>query len=287
MMPRFIDMRLRPPIPAWTSGPTFKTAMYYPRKVPNFRGARSAWTESMDLLFEEMDSTGIHRGVVMGRAAAGQLGGVGNQAIVQTVERWPDRFVGFVGVDLENIASSLVEAKEFFGHPGIRGVSIEPGSSVKPRLADDRQLDPIYQACADAGLPVSISLSGLLSALAGHDLSWCDPIPVQRMAMRYPTLKIIVSHAAWPWAEQMVVAALTCPNIYVSPDLYIAKRSMPCARTYIDAANCFLGDRMLFGTAYPTLNHEEAVRDFLGMGLDPAVLDKVAYANAARLLRID
>lgn len=287
MTHRFIDMRLRPPIPDWTQGPTFQTAMYYPRHVPNFRGARSAWMESMDLLFDEMDSAGIRWGVVMGRASSGKLGGVGNEAITRTIDKWPDRFVGFVSVDLENIASSLAEAKGLFAHRGIRGVSIEPGSSTTPRLADDNVLDPIYQACIDADLPVSISLSGLLSALAGHDLNWCSPIPVQRLAIRFPQLKIIVSHASWPWAEQMVVAALTCPNIYVSPDLYIAKRNIPCARTYIDAANCFLGDRTLFGTAYPTLNLEEAVRDFLEMGLDPAIVEKVSYGNAARLLRID
>jgi predicted TIM-barrel fold metal-dependent hydrolase len=174
-----------------------------------------------------------------------------------------------------------------FAHRGIRGVSIEPGSSATPRASDDPILDPIYEACIDANLPVSISLSGLLSALAGHDLNWCSPIPVQRLAMRYPQLKIIVSHASWPWAEQMVVAALTCPNIYVSPDLYLAKRHIPCAKTYVDAANCFLGDRTLFGTAYPTLNLEEAVRDFLEMGLEPSIVDKVAYGNAARLLGID
>lgn len=279
-----IDMRLRPPIPEWVSGPTFQTAMYYPRKVPGFNGARSAWLESMDLLFEEMDSARVRYGVIMGRAASGQLGGVGNSAIVNAVARWPERFVGFLGVDLENIAESLAEVRELSGRPGIRGISIEPGSSATPRLADDAALTPIYETCLQRGLPVSISLSGLLSALAGHDLSWCSPIPVQRVAFRYPELKIIVSHAAWPWAEQMATIGLTCPNIYVSPDLYIAKKYMPCARTYVDAANCFLEDRMLWGTAYPTRPLGECIRDFLEMDWRPEIVGKILYGNAAKLL---
>ena len=77
MRVRAIDMRLRPPIPEWISGPTFKTAMWYPRNVSKFQGARSAWAESMDILFEEMDTTGVRYGVVMGRASSGQLGGGG------------------------------------------------------------------------------------------------------------------------------------------------------------------------------------------------------------------
>jgi hypothetical protein len=59
---------------------------------------------------------------------------------------------------------------------------------------------------------------------------------------------------------------------------------MPCARTYVDAANCYLADRMLFGTAYPTRPLDESVEDFLGMGWSPTIVDKILYDNAARLL---
>src|SRR5665213_1194730 len=112
---RCIDMRLRPPIPEWVNGSTFKTAMYYPRTLNAFKGARSAWQESMDVLFEEMDSSGIRYGVVMGRASSGKLGGVGNSAIVSAVRKWPDRFVGFLAIDLENMAASLVETRALIG----------------------------------------------------------------------------------------------------------------------------------------------------------------------------
>jgi uncharacterized protein len=286
MTSRIIDMRLRPPIPEWTSGPTFHTAMYYPRKVPGFLGARSAWTESMDDLFMEMDEAGISIGVVMGRAAFGNLGGVGNEAIVSTVKKWPDRFVGFLGTDLENVNRSVGELRELTKSPGIKGVSIEPGSAKTPRLSDDPAIDPIYDLCEEFDLPVSISLSALLSALAGHDLSWCSPIPVQRVAMRRPNLKIIVSHAAWGWSEQMVTIALTCPNIFVSPDLYTATASMPGARNYVDAANLFLASRTLFGTAYPTKPLVESVRDFRNMGWRADIVDRILWDNAAKLLKL-
>jgi len=41
---------------------------------------------------------------------------------------------------------------------------------------------------------------------------------------------------------------------------------------------------MLFGTAYPTRPLDECVHDFLGMGWNPAIVDKILYDNAARLL---
>jgi predicted TIM-barrel fold metal-dependent hydrolase len=260
--------------------------MYYPRKVPGFLGARSAWTESMDDLFLEMDESGVRIGVVMGRAAFGDLGGVGNEAIVATVKKWSSRFVGFLGVDLENIGRSVSELRELIRAPGIKGVSIEPGSSKTPRHSDDPAIDPVYDLCEEFNVPVSISLSALLSALAGHDLSWCSPISVQRVAMRRPNLKIIVSHAAWGWSEQMVTIALTCPNIFVSPDLYAATASMPGRQNYVDAANLFLSSRTLFGTAYPTKPLVESVRDFRDMGWRPEIVDKILWDNAASLLNI-
>ncbi|MGE0852693.1 MAG: amidohydrolase family protein [Hyphomicrobiaceae bacterium] len=285
-MPGIIDMRLRPPIPEWTAGNTFKTAMYYPRRVPGFPGARSAWTESMDELFKEMDEAGVTYGVVMGRSAFGELGGVGNSAIVNTVEKWPKRFVGFLGTDLSRLPEAIAELRDLARHSGIRGISIEPGSAQTPMHSDDSKLHPIYELCGELDLPVSISLSGLLSQLAGHDMSWASPISVQRVAMRYPKLKIIVSHAAWPWSELMVSIALGNENTYVSPDLYAATRSMPGARNYVDAANLYLGKRTLFGTAYPTRPLDDALRDFRAMGWRPDIIDDILWNNAASLLRI-
>lgn len=288
MMPPIIDMRLRPPIPAWTRGSVFKTAMHYPRHFFTFKGARSAWTESVDVLFEEMDSAGIKYGVLMGRASsgAGNLGGVENREIVEAVTTYSDRFLGFLGVDLDNIEVGLAEIREYASVPNVKGISIEPGSGKVPRWSDDASLTPIYELALEYDLPVSISLSGLLSALAGHDITWSSPVSIQRVAQRYPALKIIVSHAAWPYADEMIVVALACPNIYVSPDLYASTAGMICADSYVKGANLFLEDRMLFGTAYPVKDIQESLRDFLQMGWRQDIIPKVLWGNAAKLLKI-
>jgi len=288
MMPPIIDMRLRPPIPAWVRGTVFKTAMHYPRKFTTFKGARSAWLESVEILFEEMDVAGIRYGVLMGRASSGSgnLGGVANKEIVDAVAENPDRFLGFLGVDLDDVPSGLAEIKEFHNETNIKGISIEPGSARVPRWCDDPILDPIYELALELDLPVSISLSGLLSALAGHDITWSSPVSIQRVARRYPELKIIVSHAAWPYADEMVVVALASPNIYVSPDLYSATKGMIGADTYVKGANMFLEERTLFGSAYPVKDIPETVSDFLEMGWRQEIIPKILYANAAKLLKL-
>ncbi|MBK8007894.1 MAG: amidohydrolase [Rhizobiales bacterium] len=282
-------MRLRPPIPAWTKGSVFRTAMHYPRHLVSFKGPRSAWLESLDMLFEEMDSACIKYGVLMGRAAsgAGTLGGVANRDIVEAVAKWPDRFLGFLGIDLEAIPQGLAEVREFARATNIKGISIEPGSGIRPRWSDDESLNPIYEIAEEFDLPVSISLSGLLSALGGHDINWSRPVSIQRAAQKYPKVKFIVSHAAWPYAEEMVVVALACPNIYMSPDLYGATVGMIGADTYVKGANMFLEDRTLFGSAYPTKDLQEAVRDLLALGYRQDIIPKILWHNAAKLLKIE
>ena len=289
MMPPIVDMRLRPPIPAWTRGSVFRTAMHYPRHMISFKGARSAWLEDLDILFEEMDSAGIRYGVLIGRASAGagSLGGVENREIVEAVETHADRFLGFLGIDLDNIERGLAQGREYASVANIRGISIEPGSAREPRWSDDPSLDPVYEIAADYDLPVSISLSGLLSVLGGHDMNWSRPVSIQRAAQRHPDVTFIVSHAAWPYAEEMVVVAMACPNIYVSPDLYAATREMICAETYVKGANLFLEDRTLFGSAYPVRDIQDALRDFLDMGWRPDIVPKILYRNAARALKLD
>ena len=289
MMPPIVDMRLRPPIPAWTRGSVFRTAMHYPRQMISFKGARSAWLEDLDLLFQEMDSAGIRYGVLIGRASsgAGNLGGVENSEIVEAVTTYSDRFLGFLGVDLDDIDKGLAEIREYAAVENIKGISIEPGSARKPRWSDDPSLDPIYEIALEYDLPVSISLSGLLSVLGGHDITWSSPLSIQRVAQKYPDLKIVVSHAAWPYAEEMVVVALACPNIYVSPDLYASTKGMICADTYVKGANMFLEDRTLFGTAYPVKDIQDSLRDFLDLGWRQDIIPKVLYGNAAKLLKLD
>lgn len=289
MLPPIIDMRLRPPVEAWTRGSVFRTAMHYPRHCVSFKGARSAWLEDVDILFEEMDSAGVKYGVAMGRASsgAGNLGGVSNKEIVQLLDKYPKRFLGFLGVDLEAIPESLAEIRELAHARGVKGISIEPGSGRVPRWSNDKSLDPMYELALELKLPVSISLSGLLSALAGHEITWSRPSSIQMVAQRYKDLKIIVSHAAWPYADEMVVVALACPNIYVSPDLYASTAGMICADSYVKGANLFLEDRTLFGTAYPVRDIQDSVRDFLDLGWRKDIVHKVLYTNAAKLLNVE
>lgn len=270
-------MRLRPPIPGFLECGIYKESPYYPTRL-GFPRPESATKRSLDLLMAEMDTAGVAVGVVMGRNGS-QLGSVSNREIAEFVEGNP-RFVWFAGLDVADVPSALDEMRTLSGAEGLKGYAIEPGLAVPPIKADDPSLDPIYEACAAAGSVISISLSPMM----GPDLSYSDPVAVQHVARRFPELRIVVSHAAWPWVHQMLGVAFACPNVYVSPDLYMNAIDMPGARDFARAANLFLDTRLLYGSAYPSRPIVESVAAFRDLPIDPGVKERVLFTNACELL---
>ena len=284
---KIIDMRLRPPLKSWVTTAQFtEGTAYYPTRH-GYPRPKSVKTQSMQDLLAEMDEAGITWGVIMGRQSAPPHGAVPNDEITEALNQHPQRFVALAGIDLRDIEAGVREIERTARIKGYVGASIEPGATFTPMYSDDRRLYPIYERCQDLGLPLSITLSGYLSAMAGHDLSYGSPSPVLKAARDFPRLKIIVSHAAWPNIMPMMEVAFIRDNVYVSPDLYLNGVNTPGAHEYIRAAHFFLADRLLFGTAYPSRPLKESVEAFMQWDLAPELREKILYRNAARVLGIE
>ena len=284
---QIIDMRLRPPLKSWVKTAQFtEGTAYYPTRL-GFPRPKSVKTQSIDDLLAEMDEAQITWGVIMGRQSAPPHGSVPNDEITAALKAHPKRFVALAGIDLRDIDAGIRELERTAKIKGYCGASIEPGAAHEAMYADDRRLYPLYARCQELDLPMSITLSGYIAAMVGHDLSYGSPTPLYKVARDFPRLKIIVSHAAWPNVMPMMEVAFIRDNVYVSPDLYMNGINTPGAHEYIKAAQFFLGDRLLFGTAYPSRPLKESVKAFLEWKLPRELQDKVLYRNAARLLRIE
>jgi len=69
-------------------------------------------------------------------------------------------------------------------------------------------------------------------------------------------------------------------TISVVPDMY---QFLPGSEVFVQAANGFMGDQLLFGSSYPFRPIRQSIDDFLVLGFRGKVLDKLLYGNAARL----
>jgi uncharacterized protein len=276
---KIIDLRCRPPAAGFET-----MALYWDKeriaqmgRDIGFEPAPSYLANAIDLCIAEMDDAGVSTGVVTGRLSGKRLGRVENAAIVDLVCAYPGRFWGMGGVDLDDMVAAKRQVEEAISNPHLCGAVFESGCAENPRYADDPEFTPLFGACEDAGLPVLLMAGGN----AGPDLSYSNPIQVDRLAARHPKLQIVAAHGSWPWVNEILGVAYRRKNVWVSPDMYVF---LPGGQMYVDAANTYLQDRFLFGTAYPALPFGSTVERFLNLPFRETVRPKLLYENARRLL---
>lgn len=273
-----IDFRLRPPASGFLDARIYKRQDIsggFTRKL-GFEIPPSAKAKSIDMMFAEMDAAGITKGVMVGRNTS-VLGAVPNADVAELQRKFPDRLCAVASIEPTNRREAMRQLDEALSL-GMKIINMEPGMLADPMHLDDRRLYPIYAVCEDKGLPVILMGGGS----AGPDVSYTSPEHIDRVCADFPSLKVISSHGSWPWAQQIIHVAFRRPNLYISPDMYLY--NLPGMDDYIRAANGFLADRFLFGTAYPLCPLVEYTEWFLNLPFKKEVLPRILYKNAAELL---
>lgn len=279
---RVIDFRLRPPYGG------FRNLIAYSNIERSARLARELGLEqppsvrdfSMDKLLQEMDAADVRYGVVTGRTGT-VLGSVENSVIEALMADHPGRFIGVAYITPHDRRAAIAEIDRCMA-AGFKAVVLEPGLADPPLHMDDGRLYPIYAHLEDNRIPLILMSGGN----AGPDITYTSPEHLDRVARDFPDLTIVAAHGGWPWTSQILHMCFRRPNIILSPDMYMFG-GLPGAMDYINAANGFMADRIIFGSAYPLMPVGGAVQAFLNFPLKPEVIDRVMYANAVRVLGIE
>lgn len=277
-----IDFRIRPPSRGFLEMGIYKDLSRVARYTSNFgmELSPSVLGYSMDLLFDEMKSAGIDMGVIPGRKGAAYLGQISNDDIIAILDEFPGKFIGICGIDASNKQESLEEIERTVVNGPLKAVGLEPGCQTLPMHCDDPRAYPIYEYCAKHKIPVLIMGGGG----NGPDSTYSMPQHIEHVCVDFPDMTVINTHGGFPWVTETLFMAMRRPNLYICPDMYMF--NMPGTADYIQAANFFLQDRFIFGTAYPFINLNIAVQMFKSMPFKPEVLEKVFYKNALKALNI-
>lgn len=288
-----IDFRSRPPYKGFvTEGNFFPRPMEddfkHPMDVPAvYRLTAGSDIESarhgdFDLYMKELEVSGIDMQVIHGRMVRPGMARVNNDDVCQLGVLFPERFVCFPAVDPADPKEAVREIHRCVEKYQVKGIALEPGWAMPPVQVDDASLNPIYETCKELGLIVSFTLS----VLAGEDLTCCHPLPLQRMAKRFPDLTITVAHGCWPYVAEFLAVAMVCPNIYFYPDFFLVTPDMPFAEQFIKAANSYMKYRMMFASSYPVRGMKQSLDRFRQLPFDEGVLELLLSENARRILKL-
>ncbi len=212
---------------------------------------------------------------------------ISNAETADWVRKYPDTFVGFGSVDPWK-GKTAVEEVQRCADMGLRGMKFQQASQAF--CPSNSRFFPIYESCARLNLPV-IFHTGTTAIGAGTPggggliLEYCRPIPyIDEVAARYPELRIIMAHPAWPWHDEQLAVLRHKANVYMDLSGW-APKYFP--ESVVHNANTLIQDKVFFGTDFPMLTPERWLKEFAELPIKETVRPKIMLHNAARFLGIE
>ncbi|MFZ9479169.1 MAG: amidohydrolase family protein [Steroidobacteraceae bacterium] len=234
----------------------------------------------------KMDRAGIERSLLIA-VRAGDLNVRGSfelpiDRVAAVCARWPDRFSGLAGVDPFRGMKGLADLTYAVKECGFVGAHLYPHwFGLAP---DHAKYYPYYAKCAELGVPMMMQV--------GHNLVYTRerrlpsvgrPITLDQVAIDFPELTLIGIHIGVPWTDEMISMCWKHPNVYTAGDAY-APRHWPAS--YVHYLNTYGRDKVLFGTDWPVIDPERAVREVKELGLRPESERALMRDNALRIFKL-
>jgi predicted TIM-barrel fold metal-dependent hydrolase len=146
----------------------------------------------------------------------------------------------------------------------------------------DRLLDPVWGALAEAGVPVVVHCGS--GPTPGRHTGVG---PMSAVLARHPGLTVVIAHAGLPEYTDFLDLAAAYPRAYLDTTMVFTdftEKLTPFPRAELPRL-VDLGDRVLFGSDFPTIPHTYAhqVESLARLDLGDAWLRAVMWDNAAAL----
>lgn len=247
---------------------------------------RGPWThEDLDATAERYKQLDVFA-VLLGADAETTTGvpAYPNDELAAACRKYPDRFVGFAGIDPWKGQLAIRELERCVGELGLKGIKFHPGR--QQFYPNDRRFYPLFETATSLGAPVLFH-TGMMAAGAGTPggrglrLDFTRPVYLDHLAADFPNLTIIAAHPSWPWADEGLALARHKSNVFLDLSGYSPKYIPP---QYIQFANTLLQDQMVFGSDYPFIPPERWLADFEQAGFRTEVHEKILLLNARRAL---
>jgi len=164
-----------------------------------------------------------------------------------------DKFIGFLTVHPHQ-PDVLEEIERSTQDLGLRGIKLGPNYQNFDPLGPEAFA--VYQRAEELGLPILFHQG--TSPVQFADLDFAHPRHMDRVAMAFPNLKVIMAHIGHPWQIDCIVVVRKHPNVYadISANFY---RPWSYYNAFRLATEWGVLDKLLFGSDYPIAAPKETM----------------------------
>ncbi|HTF92762.1 MAG TPA: amidohydrolase family protein [Verrucomicrobiae bacterium] len=232
-----------------------------------------------------------------------------NDSLAEAVAKHPERLVALASVPMQDSAKAAAELERAMAKLGLRGAEI--ASNIGGRYFDDPGFDPFWEAAQalDAVIFVhpnqvvgadrmkEFNLANLIGNPTDTSLAFAKLI-FGGVLERFPRLKLLLAHAGgflpYTWGrldrgyriqDSSTAKISKSPGEYLKLLYFDTITHSRMALEYL-VAN-FGADHVLLGSDYPyDMGDPEPVATLAAIGVDSDKFNRIASANACKLLRI-
>ncbi len=237
----------------------------------------------IDDYLRRMDRAGIERSLLLA-TRAGDLRIRGSyeipyRRVADICAAHPDRFSGLAGADPTRGMQQLRDLEHAVNELGFVGAHLYPHWFSLP--PDAAQYYPIYAKCCELDIPIMMQVGQNLIYSRDRRLpSVARPITLDRVAIDFPELRLLGIHIGVPWAAEMIAMAWKHENVFIGVDAYAPKH---WPQELVQYLNTYGRDKVLFGTDWPVIDPERAMREIEALDLRAETLPKLLRENALRV----
>lgn len=235
-----------------------------------YGGMKVGYDGTLGALIEEGTAAGVDRFIVQSVATVPSQVRAVNGFISESVRKYPDKLIGFGALhpDFDDIAGETERIISL----GLKGIKIH--SDFQQFFVDDEFAYPIYEICADKGLPI-------LFHVGDDRYDFSSPERLLRVVKRFPGLTVIAAHlTGWSMWDRGA-------ELFEHSGVYADCSSSLYAMSPEHAAELIrkIGtDRVMWGTDYPMWGAAEELKRFERLPLSENEKEMILSKNALRLL---
>jgi uncharacterized protein len=263
--------------------------IFYKREADpaEFERAAAGMVMDEDTVIAALDQAGIARTLITGFDEFSSVHEtfIPNEPVAALAERHPDRFIPFAGADVLAGMDAVRAFEQLVRDRDFQGLSVRPFMVGLP--ADDRRYYPLYAKCVELDVPVSIHSSANWTTVAVSDLG--HPRHIDVVAADFPELRIVMSHAGYPWVLEAALLAWKHPNVYLELAAH-RPRYLATPGTgwepLLRYGTTTIRDKVLFGTGWFLLGRPpgQIVDEFRALPVPDDVMEMWLWRNAEALL---